>query len=210
MFVSRLRLECLTLLAFIVIFLWGAEPSRGIQNPLLDSSDDAKAPMTIQADAMTFWDRANRVVFEGHVVVVRGEMTMKADQLDIRLSDKGTDGSHSEPRPAFSLSGREISWMTAKGNVDVRRGTQRAKAGQAVYRKDSSVIELSDKPEAWQGDTHLTGTRITLWLDQNRSAVDNGTVVFQATATMTKDRTGDHKPVKAPVPKGGGFLEEGR
>lgn len=188
MFASRLRLSRLTVLLFLwVLFWWGSAPAWGSRNPLLKTTEDPNISMTIKADAMTFFDLENKAVFEGNVVVVRGEMTLKSESLEIRFSPKVPRGSGSSTPVGSSFEGREIVMMTAEGDVDVRQGNQRAKAGRAVYRKETGSVELFVHPEAWQGETYLTGTKITLWLDQNRGVVDNGRAVFPP----KRDRTGN-------------------
>ncbi len=189
MFASRLRRNHLTILSFLVVSLLTGGLSRAVHFPEIGSTEDQKIPMTIQADTMTYLDRANKVIFDGNVVVVRGPMTMKSKHLEIRLSGRRENRDVVTGTLGLSFDNREIVAMVAEGNVDIRQGAQKAKAAHAVYQKDAGTVELSGNPEAWQGDTYLTGTKITLWLDENRSSVDNGRVVFQPKKNQPLDGT---------------------
>jgi lipopolysaccharide transport protein LptA len=178
MFASRLHLNRLTIIVFLFALPGSMVPARANQNRVVHPLERTQLPMTVQADSMIFLDRKDKVIFNGSVVVVQGDFTLKTDHLEMMLADKGKKPEGTSHQPGLSLDGREISFMTANGNVDIRQGNQRARADHAIYHKASSLVELSGKPEAWQGDTYLTGTKISLWLNENRSTVVNGRVIF--------------------------------
>ena len=179
MFASRLHLNLLTIIFLLIALPESVAPARANRNRAVGPLERTQLPMTVQSDSMTFLDRQDKVIFSGSVIFVQGDFILKTDHLEIMLANKRKKPEPMLNRTGLSINGREINYMTANGNVDIQQGNQRATAEYAIYHKESSLVELSGKPEAWQGDTYLTGTKISLWLNENRSTVVNGKVVFQ-------------------------------
>ena len=59
---------------------------------------------------------------------------------------------------------RDISTITATGNVKVVRGKRPSLPNEAVYYKEEDKIVLTGEPKAWEKDDVVTGTRMTIFL----------------------------------------------
>ncbi|MBW2621600.1 MAG: hypothetical protein JRD68_01720, partial [Deltaproteobacteria bacterium] len=68
----------------------------------------------------------------------------------------------------------EIVRVEARGHVKVVQGDQVALSGQAVYDPQARVIILTDSPQLWRGKDFLTGSRITVYLEEDRSVIESG------------------------------------
>ncbi len=113
--------------------------------------DPARA-LTIDAPASE-WDLRERVArFEGGVVATRGPVTLRTPTLTVRYA--GAD---------------RIDKVEAAGGVEVTRGARTARAERAVLDAASGEIVLTGGPRLAEGPNALEGTRIVLFLDDERA-----------------------------------------
>ncbi len=117
-----------------------------------------KAPLTIKSDRMEVIEKQNIVVFSGHVVAKKKDLTIYADRLIVYYTPKGKK--------------REIKKIVALGHVKIKRGEWLAHAGKAVYFKEQERIVLEDNPQVWQGENTIRGDRIIYYLNENRSIAE--------------------------------------
>ena len=82
---------------------------------------------------------------------------------------------------------RDISTITATGNVKVVRGEKTITANEAVYYKEEDKIVLTGEPKAWEKDDVVTGTRMTIFLKEDKSIVEGSKVVVHPDKKGKKD-----------------------
>ncbi len=132
--------------------------------------------ISISSEKMVLKNLENKVIFEGSVLIKRGEMTLNSDWAEVILS---------KPDESASLlteskkDEREVTQIITSGNVRMRRGLQRAKGDKGVYKKDGAVFILTGHAEAWDNDFHVKGKVITLFLDEERTVVSESQMVIQ-------------------------------
>jgi len=119
-----------------------------------------KIPITIKSDRMEVIEDQNLVVFTGHVVAKRKDLTLYTDRLIVYYQKK--DGR------------REIEKLVAVGHVKINKGEWVARSGKAVYFKKEEKIVLEDNPQVWQDENTIRGERIILYLNENRSVAESG------------------------------------
>ncbi|WP_223642319.1 LptA/OstA family protein [Corallococcus sp. EGB] len=138
-------------------------------------------PVDLSADHVT-GDR-NQAVLTGNVVV-------KHQTMDIRC-DKMT---------GYYNATRQVTRVVCAGNVRAVDGDRQARGERADYDVPSGVLVVTGSPEARQGNTYLTGTKVRLILGNERLEVENARILVDSPASTVVPGTRK----KAPVPKATG------
>ncbi len=137
----------------------------------------------ITSQSLVFKNQENRAVFEGKVVLTKGDFIMWADQMIVHFSGEPPsspgkkDGKASASSPAASpelstFGNRALSLIDATGNVLLQQGNKKAKARKAVYHQRGEMLVLTGDPEAWEEGYRVTGTKMTMFLKEDRSVVE--------------------------------------
>ena len=110
--------------------------------------------------------------------MVQGELVVHSDVMIVYFKEKAPSGTSSNPAAgANSESGKEISYIEAKGRVRIEKGESRATSQHALYNKAEEKVILTGSPVAWQDGTRISGPKMTMFLKENRSVVEGGTRV---------------------------------
>lgn len=121
------------------------------------AAHNTRAPVTYDAGAAAWDDRANRVVFSGGVVVTQAGLTVRSNRMLMKYTDSG------------SLA---IQRITASGGVSFARGNERASGDVAVYDLDKRIITMAGNVKLAKGGDTLNGGRLTINLETGVSSVD--------------------------------------
>lgn len=145
----RQRVWVVTIGLFAVFLLGAASPER-----------ESKGSTTISADRLEV-DRKNRVaVYEGHVVAEdKGKcITILADRMDFYFDEKM----------------EEIQRVVAVGNVRIAVREKHSSSERAEYfpKEDRALLEGS--PRVWHENDTVSGSRIILYLAQDRAVAEKG------------------------------------
>lgn len=152
---------------------------------LLSASDGRTespgVPLSITSKSMVAKHLDRRVIFEGDVVLKKGEFTLTSDRLEVTLApaDPGTDTEAKTQESFFEVSkGKEaISLIEAMGHVQVVQGDRHGKAERAIYdQKDEKVI-LTGHPEVWEKDYRVNGKKMVFFLKEQKNVVEEGTAI---------------------------------
>ena len=166
-------------------FFKTAVTAFGIGVLLLLASDgyteSPAVPLSITSKSMVAKHLDRLVIFEGNVVLSKGDFTLTADRLEVTLApeDPGKDTTDRKQESLFQVSkGKEaISLIEAIGNVQVVQGDRHGKAERAVYdQKDEKVI-LTGHPEVWEKDYRVNGKKMIFFLKEQKNVVEDGTAV---------------------------------
>ncbi|MBI5180076.1 MAG: hypothetical protein HZA05_01575 [Nitrospirae bacterium] len=143
----------------------------------LSHKDDEDKPIVITSQRMTAINEQNKLIFEKDVIVKKDDMTLYADKMEIlfvKVKDAGltaiADDSSKEDK-------RDISTIKAMGNVKIIRGEKTATADEAVYYKDEEKVVLTGEPKAWEKNDMVTGTKMTIYIKEDRSIVEGSKVI---------------------------------
>ena len=156
------------------------------------------APTTITSRTMTVSNQENTAIFDGAVVLTRGLLVVHSDHMVVSFhpSHNGTDGKNStgtnksksnpstnKPESqgrdaAPTVSERSIRMVEATGRVKIEKEDGRATCQKAVYYEDQKKIILTGDPVAWQKGTRVSGKRIIMFLDEDRSVVEGDSQVI--------------------------------
>lgn len=75
-----------------------------------------------------------------------------------------------DTNPANKLT---LQTVTCTGNVRIDQATRWATGGKAVFDQSKRTFVLSEKPFLHEGQNEVSGDRITVYLDENRSVVES-------------------------------------
>jgi lipopolysaccharide export system protein LptA len=146
--------------------------------PISGWGEGQKTTTVITSNTMTASDEKNQAIFQGAVKMVQGELVVHSDVMIVYFKEKTLSGASANPAPGTnSESGKEISYIEAKGRVRIEKGESRATSQHALYNKAEEKIILTGSPVAWQTGTRISGPKMTMFLKENRSIVEGGTRV---------------------------------
>ncbi len=132
----------------------------GLLASLLMGALSSDRTTTISADRLEV-DRKNRVaVYEGHVVAEdKGKcVTIHADRMDFYFDERM----------------EEIQRVVAVGNVRIAMGEKYSSSGRAEYFPQEDRALLEGSPRVWQDNDTVSGSRIILYLAQDRAVAEKG------------------------------------
>jgi lipopolysaccharide export system protein LptA len=130
---------------------------------------------------------------------MKGDLRLTADRVELRLAPQA--GAASAPGGGSTFGGRTVRSLHAVGHVTVEQGARRATSKEAFYDQAQDTITLTGEPVAWEKDYRVAGTKMTLFLKDNRSIVEDSRLLI-------KPRTGgggtpaDSRGRRPPVPPG--------
>lgn len=178
--------------------MWLAVPvaySAGASVPKESSLDHVTT--TITSRTMTVSNHENKAIFDGSVVLTRGPLVVHSDHMVVSFHSSrngvtenaaadvsgpkvlpGTKKNDPQGRAAApTVSDRSIRMVEATGRVRIEKEDGRATCQKALYYEDERKIVLTGEPVAWQKGTRVSGKRITMFLEEDRSVVEGDSQV---------------------------------
>ncbi|MFQ5665924.1 MAG: lipopolysaccharide transport periplasmic protein LptA [Candidatus Binatia bacterium] len=137
----------------------GSAPAPGI--PLLGSLSftASREPIEVSADALEYDYRSRVLTYKGNVVVTQGDMKLETDKLTVTVDE------HAD---------RRVKEIVADGHVRLSKGDRWATAGHAVFDETQHTVVLSRNAELHDGSSQVSGDRVVVYLDQERSVIEGG------------------------------------
>lgn len=127
---------------------------------------------------MTASSQVNKAVFRENVKMVQEELVVHSDVMIVYFKENETQGASQAGPSASENSQKEIRIIEAKGHVRIIKGESRATCTRALYDKKKEKIILLGSPIVWQEGTRVSGQKITMYLEENRSTVEGSTRVM--------------------------------
>jgi len=156
------------LLFAAVVFASGVFAAGESKN--VEDNKNVKEPTVVTSQKMTTDQKAKTALFEGNVVTKKGDRTMYADKMLVHYSEE--------------KGGSNIKEIDAEGNVKLVRGDRVVTSKFAVYYAEpEEYIVFTGEPRASQGENVVTGTKITYFMKDDHSIVENSKVFI-----VNKDR----------------------
>ncbi len=163
-------MKCLHLKHFLLImvpllFLISPfPPSAESEGKKTEQTDGA--PIVIKADSLEMDDKKKIVIFTGNVDVKEKDFVINCQKMVLYYKGQAT-GQASETGE-FS-----IDKIIATGKVTIKRpGGGLATAEKALYYRGDEKVVLTGNPKVKQGDDFVQGSKITIYLKENRSVVE--------------------------------------
>jgi lipopolysaccharide export system protein LptA len=118
-----------------------------------DSSSN-HGPINIKSDTMSFDYKKNAVLFSGHVHAVQTANELYSNTLHVQMNKDS-----------------QIQEMIADGNVRMSQGQRWATGDHAVLDETVHTLVLTGSPVVHDGKDQIAGTKITVFLQTNKSEV---------------------------------------
>jgi lipopolysaccharide export system protein LptA len=138
--------------------------------------------MAITSRSMTVKNLDQRVIFDRDVKIIKGDLDLRADRVEVVLSRPTTAAANPPPPPTTTgpdlLAEENIDRIVADGHVQVMQGKKTATADHAVYHRAEETIVLTGHPETWEEGVRIQGSKITILVKEQRSIVEESRVVI--------------------------------
>ena len=118
---------------------------------------DKNTPLVITADSMELQRRKNTVVYRGNVMVEREDVRISSGVLSTRYDPK--DGV--------------LKRVVAEGKVRIKHGGREMTGDKAVFDGLKATITVSGNTIVRDGKNSIAGDRITIYIKEGRSVVEN-------------------------------------
>jgi lipopolysaccharide export system protein LptA len=147
-------------------------------SPLLPGGD-SKEPVTIEADKLVYFDKEQKAIYSGNVVVIQGATKLTCSTMTIRMEKTAAARAPAvkaaaDTSPAPSGESSRVSHLDCAGPVTVLSKTQTATGDSAVYDKPQNKIWLIGHVTLSDGDNVTKGDKLTYDLTSGQATVDTG------------------------------------
>jgi len=134
----------------------------------------------ITAQKITMRNQEDKAIFEGNVVLKKGVLTVHSDVMIMHFKPQNGSAPPTPAKPPRkggdelpTISNRAVSIIEATGRVvQIEKGDGHSTSRKATYYEESRKIILEGDPIAWQKGTCVSGRRITMFLDDDRTIVE--------------------------------------
>jgi lipopolysaccharide export system protein LptA len=143
----------------------------------------SKEPISIEADRLEVFDKEQRAVYYGNVVVKQGDTTMKAATMVVFYDRAATDKGAAESKPAAGAQagagdganqGAALRKVEAKGGVTVTSKTQVATGNEGTYDRQLNKIVLSGNVALSDGPNVTKGEKLVYDLGSGVAQIERG------------------------------------
>lgn len=130
----------------------------------------AGEPVVVTARTLTADNKKKVVVYKDDVVVKRGDITLHADTVSIKLApaDRPAEGASD----VFNRGGG-VDTIEAAGRVRIIQGDRTATADKAVFYNTEDRIVMTGSPRVWEGGNVLTGTKVVYDIKEDTFTVED-------------------------------------
>ena len=140
----------------------------------------SKAPTSIEADKLVYFDKEQKAVYTGNVVVIQGDSKMTCSALTIYM-DKVAAPDDAAPVADGAKSGAggsssRVKHLDAAGPVTVISKTQVATGDRAAYDKPQNKVWLFGNVTLSDGANVTKGDKLTYDLTTGEATIDAGRV----------------------------------
>jgi lipopolysaccharide export system protein LptA len=140
----------------------------------------SKAPVSIEADKLVYFDKEQKAIYTGNVVVIQGDSKMTCSELTIYM-DKGATPGEAAPAGDAAKSGAggsssHVRHLDASGPVTVISKTQVATGDRGAYDKPQNKVWLFGNVTLSDGGNVTKGDKLTYDLTTGEATVDAGRV----------------------------------
>jgi len=135
----------------------------------------SKEPIRITADMLEFDYKNHVVVYRGGVEVTQGDLTLQSKTLTVHFDERAADRD-------------KLKQIIAEGEVRIVKGTRVATGGRAVFDQAAKTVTLSDDAALHDGENHVAGEQVVVYLDEGRSVVKGGEQRVHAVLVPPGDR----------------------
>jgi lipopolysaccharide export system protein LptA len=199
----------LALVALLLMNLGFAFTSSGEDElgKTLEIVSDAPLKITAQEVVAINTPEGRKVVYDGSVKAVQGDLTMTCDHLELFWKETG-ESQRRSPGPASLNMGdlASLHSIVAKGDVKFAQGDRMAVSGEALYDHKKGTITLKKgssagtKPMLWYGKDYTIAEVIVVYINENRVEMKNSSS-SGASGDPSKGEDSDGRIITVITPK---------
>lgn len=124
-----------------------------------------KGETTITSSRMEYDYAHSSIIFEENVKISNPDYTMTCERLVVMLTPEN-----------------DVKWIKATKNVILVNADRSAKCDEAIYTKaDGKVVMTGREVIVQRSKDQMTGTKITIWLNDERVVCEPARMVIQET-----------------------------
>ncbi|MCX8070191.1 MAG: hypothetical protein N2738_06780 [Thermodesulfovibrionales bacterium] len=131
----------------------------------IDLKKGSPEPIIVTSKSLSADNKEKTAIFEGSVVVKRGDVFLYGDKMKIYYGEHGEKGT--------------ISKIEADGGIRLVRNKSILTAKSALYLAEpEEVVIFTGEPRATDGNNIITGSKITYFIKDDRSVVEDSRVII--------------------------------
>jgi lipopolysaccharide export system protein LptA len=155
--------------------------------PSLLPGADSKQPVSIEADKLVYFDKEQKAIYTGNVVVIQGDTKMTCSMMTIFMEKSAAPGATPSaaptPEPAKAgaagsapptASSSHVRHLDAVGPVTIISKTQVATADRGSFDKAQNKVWLTGNVTLSDGGNVTKGDKLTYDLTTGQATVDTG------------------------------------
>lgn len=127
-----------------------------------------RGPLYVNAAQVTHDLAARKTVFEGGITAVRGDLVLRAPRLTAQYDEQG----------------QLVRAVTSGGPITVKQRNRDARADRAIFTGGARTLVLDGSPQITEGQSSLSGTKVTFLLGQDRVEVEKPRAIFPIGAAL--------------------------
>ena len=146
--------------------------------PVLPGAN-SKEPISIEADKLNYFDKEQKAVYTGNVVVIQGDSKLTCSVLTIFLAKTeapaaGAPAAAATPAasPGAAPGGNQVKHMEAAGPVTLVSKTQVATGDRGTYDKEQNKVWLFDHVTMSDGGNVTEGDKLTYDMTTGEAVVE--------------------------------------
>lgn len=135
---------------------------------------DSDKPVSIAADRLDYFEKDNKAIYEGHVIVVQGDSRLSCSRLTIFMEARQTQNA-APPSQDTGASSR-LKHMDCVGPVKVVSKDQTATSDAGTYDKKEHQVVLTGHVVMSDGKNVTRGERLVYDLKTGTAHMQGGRV----------------------------------
>ncbi len=139
--------------------------------PFAGFGSNSKEPIKIDSNKLEVFDKENRAVYSGDVVLVQGQTTLRSTTMTVFYISNKTGGSGGGSPAAGQNSIRKIDFA---GPVSILSGTQSATGKFMTYDAQAETVTLTGNVVIADCDNVQRGERAVYDIKTGKATVDAG------------------------------------
>lgn len=146
--------------------------TKGSGAPFAGFGGNSKEPIRIDSNKLEVFDKENRAIYSGDVVVVQGQTTVRSSTMTVHYVSNKTGNSGTA---ATSAAGQNsIRKIDFEGPVSILSGTQSATSKFMTYDAQAETVTLTGNVIISDCDNVQRGERAVYDVKTGRATVDAG------------------------------------
>ncbi|MEN3929829.1 LptA/OstA family protein [Microvirga sp. W0021] len=141
----------------------------------LNTMGSNREPIKIDADKLDVFDKESKAIFEGNVIAVQGDSTMKCTKLTVFYDQNKTANGEKAEKSTIATPGQDqqIRKIDCAGPVTIVNKTQVATGNNAVFDRIANKVILTGNVTLSEGPNVTRGDRVVYNLNTQTANIEN-------------------------------------